>query len=456
MTEPQLPGDTAAATPAARSRPGSPGARPPAPHITVPDQLLVDEPGGIVISGCQPGQSVTVTASSRIDGFVHQAMATFTADGTGQVDTARQASTAGSYTGTDPFGLWWSATQTGPAASAAALAAPVTCLLTAETAGRSVTAGFERHWLAPGATITEVHEPGVSGLLARPAGPGPFPGVVVFGGSDGGLGPAATWAPVLASRGLATLAIAYFGAPGLPADLTGIEVEVVQRAAAWMLGRDDIAAGKVAVLGQSRGSELALWAGALLEHVGAVVAFAPSGISWGGLDAGGPADVPAWTFRGRPLPYAPIGDAARRTSAPAGGPVALLAAFEPVLADPDRYGHAVIPVETIRGPILFVSGEADTMWPSTPMTQIAEQRARDCGFGHRLVHLRYRDAGHLCAGVPATPAATQTPPHPLTGLRYSLGGTLAGNARARADSWPRVVAFLHDALNSVNGKQAGR
>ena len=260
----------------------------------------------------------------------------------------------------------------------------------------------------------------------------------------------------LPSRGLATLAIAYFGGPGLPADLTGIEVEVVQRAAAWLLGRDDIAAGKVAVLGQSRGSELALWAGALLEHVGAVVAFAPSGISWGGLDAGGAADVPAWTFRGRPLPYAPIGDAARRTSAPAGGPVALLAAFEPVLADPDRYGHAVIPVETIRGPILFVSGEADTMWPSTPMTQIAEQRARDRGFGHRLVHLRYRDAGHLCAGVPGTPAATQTPPHPLTGLRYSLGGTLAGNARARADSWPRVVAFLHDALNSVNGKQAGR
>jgi hypothetical protein len=84
MTEPQLPGDTEAATPAARSRPGSPGARPPAPHITVPDQLLVDEPGGIVISGCQPGQAVTVTASSRIDGFVHQATATFTC-GTSQI-----------------------------------------------------------------------------------------------------------------------------------------------------------------------------------------------------------------------------------------------------------------------------------------------------------------------------------------------------------------------------------
>jgi dienelactone hydrolase len=319
------------------------------------------------------------------------------------------------------------------------------------TGGRAVTAEFERHWLAPGAAITEVREPGIIGVFARPAGPGPFPGVVAFGGSEGGLVFSATWAPVLASRGLATLAIAYFGTPGLPATLAGIEVEVVQRAAEWLLGRDDIAARKVGVLGHSRGSELALWAGALMDSVGAVVAFAPSGISWAGIDAGGAADTPAWAFRGRPLPWAPIGAAAKTTLAPAGGPVALRGAFDPVLTDPARFGHAVIPVETIRGPILFVSGEADTMWPATPMAQIAEQRARDRGFGHRLVHLHYREGGHLCAGIPGIPVATETPAHPLTGVRYSLGGTQAGNARARADSWPRVVAFLHDALRPRPG-----
>jgi hypothetical protein len=57
----------------------------------------------------------------------------------------------------------------------------------------------------------------VWGLFARPAGDGPFPGVVCFGGSSGGLAAAAAWAPVLASHGFATLAIAYFGVPGTPA-----------------------------------------------------------------------------------------------------------------------------------------------------------------------------------------------------------------------------------------------
>jgi dienelactone hydrolase len=283
-------------------------------------------------------------------------------------------------------------------------------------------------------------------MFARPAGPGPFPGVVAFGGSGGGLGPAAGWAPALASRGLATLAIAYFGGPGLPGALAGIEVEVVGRAARWLLRRGDVAPGTVGVMGVSRGSELALWAGALLGTIGAVVAFAPSGISWSGLDAGGPVDAPAWTFAGQPLPYAPIGASAKAAPAPPVGPVALRAAFEPVLANPGQFESAVIPVEDIRGPVLFVSGEADTMWPATPLARIAEQRARDRGFPHPMVHLRYRDGGHTCTGVPGTPVVTEVRNHPLTGGRYSFGGTRAGNAHARADSWPRVVAFLRDAL----------
>src|SRR5215469_2666453 len=440
MTAPQLHSD------APPAREGQSGPQRSHPRITVPSRPLIDEPAGILISGCAPGRSVTLTASSLIDGSVHEATATFTADHTGMVDTARHPSTAGSYTGTDPFGLWWSATPAGPVAHAATPPGPVTARLRAETADGLVTAEFQRHWLAAGATVTEVREPGVRGIFARPAGPGPFPGVVAFAGSGGGLGLAAAWAPVLASHGLATLAIGYFGGPGLPDALVGIEVEVVERAARWLLRRDDVAPGTVGVMGASRGSELALWAGALLDTIGAVAAFAPSGVSWAGLDAGGPVDAPAWTFAGRPLPYAPVGGRAKVAQAPTAGPVALRAAFEPVLADPELFEHAVIPVEDIRGPVLFVSGEADTMWPATPLTRIAEQRARDRGFSRPMVHLCYRDGGHTCTGVPGTPVVTEVRKHPLTGGRYSFGGTRAGNAHARADSWPRVVAFLREAL----------
>jgi hypothetical protein len=54
--------------------------------------------------------------------------------------------------------------------------------------------------------------------------------------------------------------------------------------------------------------------------------------------------------------------------------------------------------------------------------------------------LSYDDAGHAVFGIPVS----------KTDAHYkqlaSLGGSADGNNAARADSWPKVVAFLADAL----------
>lgn len=182
-------------------------------------------------------------------------------------------------------------------------------------------------------------------MFARPAGTGPFPAVVAFGGSSGGLGPAASWAPVLASRGLATLAIALFGVPGLPDGCVGLEVEAVERAIGWLQARPDLAADRVGVMGQSRGSELALWSGALLDEVGAVVGIAASGLHWAGMGRGGQVDAPTYTFRGQPLPY--LYTPEHPSPLPNGEPVALRPVFEHVLArhPSEELQAAEIPVE---------------------------------------------------------------------------------------------------------------
>ncbi|MFL6185081.1 MAG: acyl-CoA thioester hydrolase/BAAT C-terminal domain-containing protein [Actinomycetes bacterium] len=399
---------------------------------------LVDEPVGLVVAGARPGSEVAVRATVEVAGAVHQARATFDADQAGVVDTARQASRAGSYTGVDPFGLWWSGQPVGP--SRRPPSAPLTARVQAATAGRMAEAVLERHWLTLEAAATPVREPGVWGLFARPAGDGPFPGVVCFGGSSGGLAAAAAWAPVLASHGFATLAIAYFGVPGLPGALVGIEVEVVERAAAWLLGRPDVRGGRVAVVGMSRGSELALLAGTLLDRVGAVVGFAPSGVSWSGYGPGGPVDAPAWSFRGAPIPYLG-GDATPPPGFRTAGPITLRPLFERTLQDADAVRAAEIPVERAAGPILLVSGKADAMWPATRLGELVERRAAAARSTHPVAHLRYPGAGHAGVGVPGTTAPTEVR-HPVDGASYALGGMPAANAAARADSWPRVLAFL--------------
>ena len=398
---------------------------------------LVDSPSGFVVEGCRPGEPLEIAAALSIGGMCFASEAVFAAGNEGTVDTGLDAPTSGSYLGADAFGLLWSGRAVGAASAAAD--APATVELEVVAGDSHTRTAVTRTWLSKGATLTPIHAEGVHGLYARPAGEGPFPSVVAFGGSGGGLMGASMWAPLLASHGIATLAIAYFGLPGLPAELVGIEVEVVERAVRWLRARPETLT-PVGVMGASRGSELALWSAVLLDDVASVVAFAPSGVSWPGFGAHGPVDAPAWTFRGEALPFPRIEE---RPDGPPTEPFALRPIFERALLDAASTEAATIPVEQAQGPILLVSGEADDMWPSAQMAEIIVARASSAT---SVEHLRYTGAGHTCGGPPGMPSGTSVR-HPVDGGFYAFGGSETANAAARAEAWPRVIEHLRAGAN---------
>ena len=198
---------------------------------------------------------------------------------------------------------------------------------------------------------------GFFGSYCAPAGRAPRrPAVLIFGGSEGGLA-VADLAGLLASHGYPALALAYFGAPGLPANLVRIPLEYFARAARWLRRTASAAPGPAAgrpggtgsrplvAWGFSRGSEAALLLGVHLPGlVSAVIAGSPSSVTNVAFSSSSalPPDVPAWTFGGRALPVAsPPGDPRS-----AGNPA------------------AVIPVARIRGPVLLLAGADDQLWPS--------------------------------------------------------------------------------------------
>jgi len=120
------------------------------------------------------------------------------------------------------------------------------------------------------------------------------------GGSEGGmpLGKAA-W---LASRGYAALALAYFRYDDLPPLLEGIPLEYFGSALAWMMQRPEISADRIAVVGTSRGGELALQLGSMFPQIKAVVAFVPANVRYPACC--GNTRVPyAWTWRGQALAF---------------------------------------------------------------------------------------------------------------------------------------------------------
>jgi dienelactone hydrolase len=313
---------------------------------------------------------------------------------------------------------------------------PIAITLRCDVAGVAVAdAKLERRFLDPGVTRTEVRERGLAGSYFRPAGGGPFATVLCLGGSDGGL--REHYSAVLASHGIASLALGYFMYADLPQQLAELELEYFERALGWLLEQDGVDPRRLVVMGQSRGGELALLLGAKFPAVKAVIGYVPSGVVHAGM--GEPTAPPpaAWTLAGKPFAFAGM-DATAVDWSP---PIRLAPGFRAGLRDAEAVALAEIPVERVGGPILLVSGRDDQMWPSTELAEIAVRRLAREGDASRCVHRAYDGAGHSIRlpNMPTTPTCML---HPVTGQVYELGGTPAGNARASRLAWAEVLEFL--------------
>ncbi|WP_158843414.1 acyl-CoA thioesterase/bile acid-CoA:amino acid N-acyltransferase family protein [Saccharothrix deserti] len=395
-----------------------------------PQSAPLDTAVEIVLRGLRPDQPVTLRATTGD----HASSAVFLADERGVVDVTRHAPIEGSYAGVDPMGLFWSMTPTPDD--------PLPCtIVEAVGVGR---VELDRRTVPVGVRRTEVAENGLVGVLFEPDDDETHPGVVVLSGSEGGLHELD--AALLAGHGFAALTLAHFGVPGTPDDLVEIPLENIGRGIDFLKER----AGEVGVIGGSRGGELALLAGATFPQVRAVVSVVGSGVVTQCVGPGSRLltkldhEAASWTFKGRPLPYLPysIPDELRRRVVN-GEPVPLRLAFDLTDGIPE---DTEIPVERIAGGVLLLSSGQDESWPCLELSEVAARRLAEHGHPHRHEHVVYPEAGHLIAGPPHRPTTDVVIPGP--GVRFSVGGTPAATAAARADAWRRTVEFLSDQLGT--------
>ena len=408
-------------------------------------QPLIDEPVGFCVTDVAPGAVVVVSACWELGGTSCESSGHFTADAGGVVSPRTQPSLDGTYRGVEPLGMWWSARFDGDLGSPNL--DPILVKLTASTELEAVEETIVRRRISPDVVVEAVNDDGLVGRYFRPPGDGLFPAVVVFGGSGGGFFGADTTAGLLASRGIASLALAYFGLPGLPPGLAEVPLEYFSTAIRWLATRPEVD-GNPAVLGPSRGGELALLLGATFSEVGAVVAQVPSSVVWGSFGPGSGPEVPAWTLEGRPVAWMASNEDATWAEVDKTSPIVSTPGFLAELHNAEAVRVAQIRIERACCPILMISGEEDAMWPSTLMAEQVERRASVHGYGSRLLHLRYSDAGHRCASTPGLPSPL-TMSHPVDHQLVAFGGSSRGNAAAQTDSWSKTIEFLHDVLPSA-------
>jgi dienelactone hydrolase len=405
------------------------------------------------VTGLTPRASLIVRASMNdSDGNLWQSRAGFRADDRGAVDLSAQRPVHGTYDAIDAMGLVWSMDRPdsdhGRARFIRKGIDPLTVTFTVESDGRTVaTTAAVRRFVRPGVKIVEVRDRGLVGRLFTPDGEGQFPGVLVLGGSEGGL-ESEDVAALLSSHRYAALALAYFDAEGLPKSLEEIPLEYFKRGIDRILSDPRVRRNGIALVGTSKGAEASLLLGAHYREVRAVVGWVPSGVVWSCLCS--TLGRSSWSLGRRPVPFVPEGtDPIYRP--PKGSPIRPAVNYLYRLGKEEDVAKAAIPVERINGPVLLISAGDDQLWPSALMANRVMDRLkkRDHPFADR--HLFYESAGHLI-GKAYLPAGSTL----IAGGRLETGGTPEANARAQADSWPRVFEFLRssfraeDAVNEIS------
>jgi dienelactone hydrolase len=276
-----------------------------------------------------------------------------------------------------------------------------------------------------------VDQDGVFGNFYPGKGEGRRPAILLLSGSEGGVGfGTARIAEALAAEGFGVLQICYFGCPGFPQKLVNVPLETFSRGLAWLRAQPSVDKTRIAIVGGSKGAEAALLAATRDRGVKAVVATQPTSVVWPGI-AYSPQMQPGWTVNGEPIAFLPYADVPKTD---------IFAGYHDALPNLTQHPGAIIPVERIAARIMLVCGEADTLWPSCPMTDQIVARLKAKGRPAPLV-LRYPDAGHEVFGLPIDKS------NPHYARLGSLGGTPQGIAAAHADGWPRTVAFLKQALS---------
>ncbi|MES2417396.1 MAG: acyl-CoA thioester hydrolase/BAAT C-terminal domain-containing protein [Bacteroidota bacterium] len=214
------------------------------------------------------------------------------------------------------------------------------------------------------------------------------PLIVGLGGSEGGNAWASDyWKSTrdqFIEKGYAFLAIGYFGVNGTPPILDKIAIEDLYDAIKEATKNRHINKRKIAIIGGSRGADLALLLGSYYQDISCVIGLVASNAVFPGHTDHFTSSC--WTYGGKELPFVPVNEAA----IPFLMKHDLRGTFEAMLKDSVAEEKARIKVENINGPVLLISATEDEICPSTPMSEkmIARLKANHFKFNYKHIALK--------------------------------------------------------------------
>uniref|UniRef100_A0A669EYR0 Acyl-CoA thioester hydrolase/bile acid-CoA amino acid N-acetyltransferase domain-containing protein n=1 Tax=Oreochromis niloticus TaxID=8128 RepID=A0A669EYR0_ORENI len=233
-----------------------------------PVRALIDEQ--ISIKGRFLSQNYPVTVCAQMhseEGDLWEAFAHYTTNASGSINLTSDHSVGGSYVGCEPMGLFWAlepalGSREGLRLRKRNVETPYMVNISLLEGHTSPSEGqrtelaavtTERWYMAPGVRRIEIRQNNIVGTLFLPPGPGPFPAMLDLWGMGGGL--LEYRSALFASRGFASLSVAYMGHKDLPGPQHIMSVGDSYFKSAFQLLQDhcQVDADRIGVIGLSYG-----------------------------------------------------------------------------------------------------------------------------------------------------------------------------------------------------------
>uniref|UniRef100_UPI003AACDF60 acyl-coenzyme A thioesterase 1-like n=1 Tax=Centroberyx gerrardi TaxID=166262 RepID=UPI003AACDF60 len=422
----------------------------PAPLLTASlARAMIDDQISITGRSLPPHWPVTACARMHSeDGDLWEAFSHYSTNQNGVVDLSLDHSVGGSYVGCEPMGLFWGLqpapgareglrlrkknTETPYVVQVSLLEGHVSPSESfREGQGRELAAlTVERWYMAPGVRRIEIRQNGIVGTLFLPTGPGPFPAMLDLWGMGGGL--VEYRSALFASRGFASLSLAYFGHKDLPGPLDRINVGDDYFKSAFHLLQDhpQVCADRIGIIGLSFGVYLSLRIATQMDvkPTCVICVNGPVGNVNKVTDTDGRTEnfigyQKYWSFDKQG--YVSFKD------------VSLPANFTP---------ENKVKLENLSCPLLYVVGEDDLSCASIENANQIDETLKAVGRAQLFTRLSYPGAGHLIE-PPYSPNARASlwsvKPKKFITL---WGGHLAPHAAAQEDAWKKMLGFMESNL----------
>lgn len=409
-----------------------------------PTSCLHDEQVNIIVSGLKPSQDVTIkTHMKDTRGTEFMAYAHYRADEAGCVDVTKRESLGGSYEGVFPMGLigclkpapheyqytrFFKRDVENPNivdVSVYSSHLDDTALCSSEVGSPLVSLTHQRHYMAPGVKRIPVRYGKVRGCLFLPPGPGPFPGIVDMFGTAGGL--LEYRSAQLASRGFASLALAFFAYDDLPKSIEEFNLDYFREAVDFLLTHEKVTKGHVGTIGTSKGGDLALSLATFIPEVKAAVWVNGS---CSNIQSDLIIDDSKLPGLGMDIGKVKILDNN------------VVDPFE-VVNDPRDYPESFIPIEKADANFLFLVGLADRNWKSELFADLSVERLKKHGKNNFEIY-KYHDTGHILE-PPCAPHCFASY-HKQYYVSMLWGGQPHGHIYAQEHAWIASMKFLRSLI----------